>query len=37
MKKISVFLLVLLFAVTIISCDKDECPKCHECECVCVK
>jgi hypothetical protein len=30
-------LLVLLFTVTMIGCDKDECPVCHECACVCQK
>ena len=34
MKK-TYILLVLLFSLAIIGCDKDECPTCHECECVC--
>ncbi len=29
------FLLVLIFLIPLISCDKDECPICHECECIC--
>jgi hypothetical protein len=36
MKKIffaCLFVLAILFA----GCDKDECPVCHECECVCPK
>jgi hypothetical protein len=36
MKK-TYILLFLLCAITIIGCDIDECPKCHECECVCPK
>ena len=35
MKKLCVFIVVLLLAITTISCDKDECPVCHECECTC--
>jgi hypothetical protein len=35
MKKLYALLLILMFAVTISSCDKDECPVCHECECIC--
>jgi hypothetical protein len=35
MKKIYRLLVVLLFAMAIIGCDYDECPKCHECECIC--
>jgi hypothetical protein len=35
MKKSYILLMVLLFAIAIIGCDKDECPKCHECECIC--
>ncbi len=35
MKKTLVLLVVLLFAITIIGCDRDECPVCHECECIC--
>jgi uncharacterized lipoprotein YehR (DUF1307 family) len=40
MKKLYVLLMVvmvLLFTVTITGCDRDECPICHECECVCIK
>jgi uncharacterized lipoprotein YehR (DUF1307 family) len=36
MKKIYVLLVVLVMAVAISGCDKDECPKCHECECICI-
>jgi hypothetical protein len=35
MKKIYIFL-TLLFSLSIIGCDKDECPVCHECDCVCL-
>jgi hypothetical protein len=35
MKKFYVLLMVLLLSVAIIGCDKDECPICHECECIC--
>jgi len=35
MKKIFILLLALMLSLTIISCDRDECPVCHECECVC--
>jgi hypothetical protein len=35
MKRIYFLIMVLFFAVAIIGCDKDECPVCHECECVC--
>jgi hypothetical protein len=34
MKKIYI-LLVLLFAISITGCDKDECSVCHECKCIC--
>lgn len=37
MKKTLIFLVVLLFSIATTSCDHDECPKCHECECICVK
>lgn len=29
------FVIALLFSLTFIGCDKDECPICNECECVC--
>ena len=35
MKKIYILLLALMLSITIIGCDRDECPVCHECECVC--
>jgi hypothetical protein len=35
MKKIYTLLVVFLFALTIAGCDTDECPKCHQCECIC--
>jgi len=38
MKKIYITLMlvmVVLFSVAIIGCDRDECPVCHECECIC--
>ncbi|MEI7501404.1 MAG: hypothetical protein WCK84_13275 [Bacteroidota bacterium] len=34
MKKVCILFMIFLFAVTMISCD-DECPVCHECECIC--
>jgi hypothetical protein len=34
MKKALIFL-ILLFALSVTGCDKDECAICHECECVC--
>lgn len=34
MKKVCVLFMVFLFTVTMTSCD-DECPVCHECECIC--
>jgi hypothetical protein len=40
MKKLYVLLMVvmvLLFTVTFTGCDSDECPVCHECECICIK
>jgi hypothetical protein len=37
MKKIYVLLMVMLFSIAITGCDMDECPVCHECECICSK
>jgi len=36
MKKI-IFLCLMAFALMFAGCDKDECPVCHECECICPK
>jgi hypothetical protein len=36
MKKTFVLILVVLFTMAMIGCDKDECPVCYECECVCI-
>ena len=35
MKKTYFIMLALLFTLVVIGCDKDECPVCKECECVC--
>jgi len=35
MKRTYIFMAVVLFALAFSGCDKDECPKCHECECIC--
>jgi hypothetical protein len=36
MKKTYVLVLVLLYTIVMIGCDKDECPVCKECACVCI-
>jgi hypothetical protein len=37
MKKAWILITAMLLLITIAgtSCDKDECPLCHQCECIC--
>jgi hypothetical protein len=37
MRKVIILLAIILYSITNIGCDKDECPDCHECECICEK
>jgi hypothetical protein len=36
MKRLYILSFLLLIGVSISGCDKDECPVCYECECICV-